>query len=337
LKIALITGLVDANIEDSVVAALVADEFVLGTRCYSITQLQDYLASTAGGEQRSLLVVDDEFGLNSRDCAMVISEQRALLKISSHISLTPEEIKARAREALRSPEVSPSSFTKYRRRKNFIALTGSSGSPGISTIALNLAFEISELRNAILIDADPYRRDIHQRLGLQSSDNLQITPQLSVKSFSAMNDAVFEDVDAESIYILDIGQVPQLSELLTDRRSVGREYFELLQQCGQVIFISQSENSSLAELEQFRRSMDENLPESTVTFILNKSGSSNRQRAIQKSFKSRLGSDQTFVFPRDYPVLDRAQSQYSTLAEVAPRSGLRRAIRELSIYLAKSF
>jgi len=73
-----------------------------------------------------------------------------------------------------------------------------------------------------------------------------------------------------------------------------------------------------------------------VTFILNKSGSSNRQRAIQKSFKSRLGSDQTFVFPRDYPVLDRAQSQYSTLAEVASRSGLRRAIRELSIYLAKS-
>ena len=155
MKIALVTALVDANIEDSVIAALVAEEFVLGTRCYSITQFQDYLASTNGGEQRSLLVVDDEFGLNSRDCAMVVSEQRALLKISSHKSLTPEEIKARAREALRRPEVLPSSFTRYRRRENFIALTGSSGSPGISTIALNLAFEISELRNVILIDADP--------------------------------------------------------------------------------------------------------------------------------------------------------------------------------------
>jgi hypothetical protein len=335
LKLELVTALVDASVEDKVVATLISEGFALGIRCYSVEQLLNYLASKTT-EQRLLVVTDDEFGLTSRECAFLAAEQRSHLRISSHIPISSEEIKSRAREALRRSEGIVSTKLKCRVSKNFIGVTGSSGSPGISTIALNVASELSEFRNVYLIDADPYRRDIHQRLGLQSSDNVTVAPQFSIRSINVISELESEDIDTKIIHIFDIGEVPQVSDLLTDRRKVGREFCEVLQQCGQILYIAQSENSSISELEHFRSLMEENFPQTTLLFVLNKSGNSNRQGALQKSFNSRLGDIHTFSLPREYSVLDRSQSQYSTLMEVAPRSGLRRAIKELSIYLDKS-
>ncbi len=335
MKLELVTAIVDASIEDKIVATLISDGFVLGIRCYSVEQLLNYLASKTT-EHRQLIVTDDEFGLTSRECATLVTEQRSHLKIASHISLSSEELKSRAREALRRSEGVTSTNFKCRVSRNFLGVTGSSGSPGISTVALNVASELSAIRNVHLIDVDPYRRDIHQRLGLQSSDNVKLAPQFAIRSINFISDLKSEDMDTDIIRIFDIGEVPQVSDLLTDRRKVGREFCEMLQYCGQILYVAQSENSSISELEHFRSLMDENFPQTTVSFVLNKSGNSNRHGALQKSFNSRLGGIHTFSLPREYSVLDRAQSQYSTLMEVAPRSGLRRAIKEISIYLDKS-
>jgi hypothetical protein len=336
LSIQLVTALADAEIEDRLIATLVDDDFLLKKRCYLVNDLVESVSLIAE-DQRLLIVVDDELGLTPRERDLIVTEQVSLLEIPSRLSLAPEEIKARAREALRNPDLAIPVKRKYQRRDNFIAFTGSSGSPGISTVGLNVASELSEKRALHLIDADPHRQDLLQRLGLQNSENLQLTPYFSIKSIDTCSSLDSQDLDNNLIYLIDIGAAPYLPELFTDRRKTGKFYFEILQQCGNVVYIAQPENSSLTELERFKVLMRDNFPAISTTYVLNKAGGSNRQRAFHKSFKSRLGGDQGFYLPREYSVLDRAQSQYSTLMEVAPRSGLRKAIRELSIYLDKSF
>ena len=336
MSIQLVTALADAEIEDKLIATLVDDDFLLKKRCYLVEDLIESVSSLAE-DQRLLIVVDDELVLTPRERASIVTEQKSLLEIPSRVSLTSEEIKAHAREALRNPDLAIPVKRKYKKRDNFIAITGSSGSPGISTVGLNIASELSDKRALQLIDADPHRQDLLQRLGLQSSEILQLTPYFSIKSIDASSSLDDEDLDNNLIHLIDIGAAPHLPDLFTDRRKTGKDYFEILQQCGYVVYIAQPENSSLIELERFKFLMRDNFPEISTTYVLNKSGGTNRQRAFQKSFKSRLGGDQGFNLPREYAVLDRAQSQYSTLMEVAPRSGLRKAIRELSIYLDKSF
>jgi len=336
LRIQLVTELADSEIEDQIIATLVDDDFLLKKRCYLANDLIESVSSIAE-DQRLLIIIDDELGLTFRERESLVTDQRSLLEIPSRVSLTSEEIRARAREALRKPEMVISVKRKYKKRDNYIAFTGSSGSPGISTVGLNIASELSDKRVVQLIDADPHRKDLLQRLGLQSSENLQLTPYFSIRSIDTCSSLDFGDLDNNLLYMIDIGAALHLPELFTDRRKTGRDYFEIFQQCGHIVYMAQPENSSLIELERFKSLMQDNFPSISTTYVLNKSGGSNRQRALQKSFKSRLGGDQGFYLPREYAVLDRAQSRYSTLMEVAPRSGLRKAIRELSIYLDKSF
>lgn len=329
------TALADADCEDRVIAALIQEDFTLIQRCHSITHLQDFLTSRIE-EKRLIIITDEEFGLSAREYSVLASEQRALLQLSARDSLEPESIKCRVHEALRSPEVLTPQIRRREKRGDFVAFTGSSGSPGISTVALNVAAELSEERKVQLIDADPSRRDLHQRLGMQSSENIQLTTQFLVRNIESF-DFTFSNVQKNGcINLLDIGDAPSLNGLLTDRRRVAREYFEILEQSTHIVFVAQPESSSISELENFQLLIDQIISGASITYVLNKSGPSNRQRALHKSFRARIGIDRTFCLPREYSVLDRTQSQYSTLMEVAPRSGLRRAMRELSIYLDKS-
>lgn len=332
MSIGLITALVNAENEDRIIASLISDGFTLEKRCHSMHQLRDYLSVTSSTE-RFLIIADEEFGLLSQDCSTLVSEQRALLQVPAHTFLSSEEIRFRSHEAVRQPVAPILQLRTFQRQKNFVAITGSSGSPGITTIALNLASELSEQRKVQLIDGDPQRRDLFQRIGLQNRDTSALTPQLSVASIDYMNTATTLDANLGTIVCIDIGDAPPLKELVKDRRKLGRDFLENYQMCSHVVYVAQAENYSLAELESFREAMTEIAPEISIVWVLNKIGNSTRQKAIQKSFSARISGNQGFYLPREHAVLDRAQGQYSTLVEVAPRSALRRAVKELSIYL----
>lgn len=329
------TAIADAESEDRVIATLVQDDFTLMQRCHSVTQLKNYLSSRAD-DQRLIIVTDEEFGLSARDYSVLASEQRALLQLGFGDFLESEVIKTRVNEALRRPEITIPPKRQRQRREDFLTFTGSSGSPGISTVALNVASELSEYRGVELVDADPLRRDLHQRLGFQSSENIQLTANFKVRSIESYDFTSSYSTDMKVIKLFDLGAAPSLTELLTDRRKTAREFLEILEQSLHIVYVAQSESFSISELEKFRSLVDHSIPGTSVTYVLNKAGTSNRQRGVEKSFKARMSDNRTFCLPREYPALDRAQGQYSTLMEVAPRSGLRKAIKELSIYLDNS-
>jgi len=332
LSIGLVTALVNSENEDRIIASLISDGFTLEKRCHSVNQLRDFFSVTSTTE-RFLIIADEEFGLLSHDFSNLRSEQRALLQLPAHTFLSSEEIRFRSHEAVRQPVAPILQLKTFQRQKNFVAITGSSGSPGITTIALNLANELSARRKVQLIDGDPQRRDLYQRLGLQNRDTSALTPQLSVASIDYLDTTTALKANFGTIVCIDIGDAPLLKELVKDRRKSGRDFLESFQLCSHVVYVAQAENYSLAELESFRDAMTEIAPDISIVWVLNKVGKSTRQKAIQKSFSVRISGNQGFYLPREHAVLDRAQGQYSTLVEVAPRSALRRAVKELSIYL----
>lgn len=340
MKISFVTALTSFEQEDMVVDSLISRSFILMKRAMTKAELLDALTSISP-DDRVIIIFDESFGLTPGEVSHLRSEQIALLRIESNARLSHDEISEFVLESLRQPEQTPNLQLGFRGNRNWLAFTGASGSPGISTVALNVASELSLIRKVVLVDADPYRSDLHALLGMKSSEphtqlhenlllrNLWTTPEFE----SFLKETIHAD---QPLFCFDLGDAPPLEDLFTDRRAPGKHYLEVLRHCQQIIYVVQPESYGLHEMERFSRVITETFPGVSITFVLNKVGTSNRQLGMQKSFRSKAVAGETFLIPREYPILDRAQGRYATVLELSPRSTLRKGLRQLSIYLNKS-
>jgi hypothetical protein len=223
---------------------------------------------------------------------------------------------------------------------NAIGITGSWASPGISSIALNLAAELSLSRDVLLNDVNPYRRDLMHLLGMKRDQHrVKLNNHLSILDLHPnTSDEALEDRQ-NILSILDMGSAPEIEVSLSDRRAPGRSFAELLQSCKELVFVVGPENHALRQMEEFSLQLQSMIPNIRVTYVLNRLASSSRHQGIKRSFKrklSELGTDHSaFLIPADYSLLDKAQGRFASVLEVSPRSALRRAYQELAVYLNK--
>lgn len=339
MNFSFITALTAFEQEDIFVDSLISREFTLLLRAMHREQLLDALGAL-DSDQRVIVIIDEIFGLTPFEISQFRSEHVACLEIASDTRLSRDEINVLVESALRKPEKVTVSHRKVEGSKKWIAFTGSSGSPGISTVSLNVAAEIALMQNVNLIDADPYRGDLHMLLGVKSDEwQTQLHSRLVLWNQSAgqVLDQFSQLVDEgkNDFTCIDIGDAPNFKELLTDRRSNGKRYLETFLSCGRIVFIAQPDNHGLYEMEQFSSAVSESFPQLPVTYVLNKAGTTNRQQAMQKRFRAKLKNSDHFLIPRDESIIDRAQSRYSTVLEIGPRSSLRRSMKQLSVHLIK--
>jgi Flp pilus assembly CpaE family ATPase len=333
-----ITALTSFEQEDIVVDSLISRDFSLLCRAMQPDQLIHDLG-VLGTEKRVIVIIDELFGLNTFEISQLRSEYVACLELPSDARVNRDELISLVDAALRKPEETTATKKRITGSKKWIAFTGSSGSPGISTISLNVAAELALMHDVNLIDADPHRGDLNTLLGLKSDEwQTPLNPRLLLwnqkldKSLNQFSQLV--DDTKEKLTCIDIGDAPNLHELLTDRRNEGKRYLETLVSCGRIVFIGQPDSHSLYEMEEFSCAIQESLPHLPITFVLNKAGTSNRQQAIQKRFRAKVNGKDNFLIPREDSILDRAQSRYATVVEISPRSPLRKSLRQLSVHLA---
>ncbi|MEN9305429.1 MAG: hypothetical protein RLY76_697 [Actinomycetota bacterium] len=365
MKINFVTGLSDYALEDSIIEVLTQREFTFVARVLAKENLLEFLSSF-NADERMLIILDECFALRfeERRELLLHSDQLCILEIDSETSLNSEEFLSRVFETLRKPEPmdtrSINGVNKTLKAKSdWIGFTGCNSAPGVTTIAINVAAEISLSKPATLVDADPERSDIAVKLGLngnrvssrKSSDggdlitlhnkfnllNLSNSENSLVDWFSAIEET---SLTRKYSYFVDLGQAPNLSIAHSDRRLNGKKYIEALQFCSQLVYVINSEPHGLLELESFYAQTKNFYPDTKVTFVLNQSSNSSRHLAYKKSFKSKiqeLGITQKhFIIPRDQALIDKVQSRFATVAEIGPRSTLRKSLAELSIYLENS-
>jgi hypothetical protein len=332
LSISLITALNNAELEDVIISCLTPQGFTLKKRCYSQESLMDAI-STLESDTRAVIFFMSGYHITREQRAATGAESIAYVEISSDSRISADEIQSRAMEALRNPELAIASRTSRKQERNWLTFTGSTSAPGISTVTLNVASELSQKRVVTLLDVDSHRKDQHFMLGMQYEVKSKVSSNLSL--FNIESEVMASELDNTSSHVncIDLGAAPSLDSLLTDRRLSGRRFLEVIEQSTHIIYVLQAERHGIAAMDKFQRFIAAEIKSASVIYILNKMGNSSRHNALRKSFQAQLGDHRGFILPRDNDVLDRAQGHYSALSEVGQRTPLRRALRELSLYL----
>lgn len=338
MKIELITAISNFQMEDAVIESLTQRDFNLNSRALAISDLQRILEK-CHIDQRYLIVMDEVFALNLGELSRYFSESISYLILNSESVPKPEALFEMAYERLRKVEAVKSNPIG-RSFGNAIGITGSWASPGISSIALNLAAELSLSRDVLLNDVNPYRRDLMHLLGMKRDQHrVKLNNHLSILDLHPnTSDEALEDRQ-NILSILDMGSAPEIEVSLSDRRAPGRSFAELLQSCKELVFVVGPENHALRQMEEFSLQLQSMIPNIRVTYVLNRLASSSRHQGIKRSFQRKLnelGTDNSaFLIPADYSLLDKAQGRFASVLEVSPRSALRRAYQELAVYLSK--
>ena len=331
MKVNLITALSSHQVEDHVIEVLLKHDFQLQKRLLSPVDCNSKLIASTSAV-RTLIISDNDFGLNWREVRRESNENLSILILDINKRFSSDEILHLANQALRgSDEVIPSRNSLS--KDSWVLFTGSDGSPGISTIALNTAQEYSKLAQMLLVDADLSQQSLSQMVGERMSyQRSALNNALSLQSITSFDE--IESRENESVFI-DVGSAPVMSQAVSDRRTEGKFFMQALSSCSHLIYIIHQDSRALYQLEQFEESLKMFSSELNVIYLLNKESSSSSRPLFRKSFRSKIDGKPHFFMPYEYGNLERARNRYATLSEVNSRSSLSRALRELAIYLHK--
>ena len=328
LPIKVITYLQDADFEDHVVDILrsgFGDEILIETRALTTFDVINHLSHIVVNEQRWILIHDyqklpSEMLRESTRLSNMITVSLVEFRLQS-----PSELQKFVARSLRTFDSEKVIRKRAISRPELLAVTGTSGAPGITTVTMNLGYEISRTKNVNILDANFFRKDIAFLMGGKRGKNqTKLDKNLTITTEC-------EDLEKSGVLtIADIGSVSNLGVAFSDRRAQSRTYIDLLESAGTILFLMQPENNHMFELEMFLEIIENQALSAKPYFIMNKLANFRRERSIYKRFQARIGSHPSNFLPLDLESLDRAKSGYCAIAEVAPRSRLRKSLLQIA-------
>ena len=255
--------------------------------------------------ERSILIIDIN-KLNLRNQKILIEEISNLIR-SDHNSPMPSEQRKRLRF------------------RNLILVTGTSGSPGITTVAANLAWNMAQSHTTSLIDRDPQRRNLALLFsGRGEEEFFSVSPHLII----SRELSVREEAD---ITIVDGGAMIDLIAARTDRRQPAREFIDLVDLAALTIFVAQPESAQLHEIERFIDQRRELSRYSPLLILLNKFFPSRDHRIFLKSLTRMNQQEPILIGHRDLGAIDRSKREALLLAQISSRSKIRRDLQALTV------
>lgn len=327
-------ALTSHEVEDRVIEILSTQGFMLLFRAVTLEQLAEFVNEVETSERLVILTEEislvNSFLLPHRNYIKTLHLDQDLIKSN-------ETLISAVNEAMRQPQVEMRGFGRSGAHPSWITVTGSSSSPGISTVALNIATEMANIRPCSVIDGDNRNHDLHIFLGTRKEGETVLNPSLSYLG-------IIDDRDREKLNsanaktcVIDAGAMPRINEnIMSDRRLVTRETLDRIFQSKQLIYITQPDHRAQLELDSFLDFSEMELSRHHISFVINRVGGSQRQKSIVKSLRNRIGDKPTFLIPRDDALFDRAQGRFAATCEVGARSRVRKTLQEISVYLSNS-
>jgi len=230
---------------------------------------------------------------------------------------------------VRQSEVTKPSRKVLQNQANVVVVTGSHGAPGISSITANLAWKISSGREVIAIDKDPIRQDLHYLFNARGQDFSRVSTRLRISTS-------IPEAEPEELLIIDAGPAPQLRSAQSDRRRVGREFMDLVERAGAIIYVTQPEKCHNNELSSFFSELQELGFGGWSALILNKYLSCKEHRLLFREIESSVRSVNLRAIPRDVPSFDRAKAASLLVTQVSARSKVRKAVDALATDLIQA-
>jgi Flp pilus assembly CpaE family ATPase len=327
-------ALTSHEVEDRVIEILSTQGFKLLFRAVTPEQLAEHVNEVETSER--LVILTEEISLVDS----FLSPHRSHIKtlqLNRELVKSNENLISAVNDAMRQPLVEKRQFGKTAARPSWIAVTGSSSSPGISTVALNIATEIATIRPCAVVDGDNRNHDLHIFLGTRKEGETVLNPSLSYLGIIDDRDREKLNITNAKTCVIDVGAMPRIDEnMMTDRRIITRETLDRIFESKQLVYTTQPDHRAQLELESFLDFAGTELSDHHISFVINRVGGSQRQKSIIKSLRNRIGDKPTFLIPRDDALFDRAQGRFAATCEVGARSRVRKTLQEISVYLSNS-
>lgn len=304
-------------------------------RALSFSDLTHFIEESDLSTQRWLIVISpDLLGFEESVLRQWQSENLSYVLLdSTNNVLTADEILAMVSSHLRSPMVHRA--PRARKLISAVAITGTYGSPGRSMIATNLAMELSESKQIVLVEADTTNPSLSLSLGLpdrswQTETKKKIAPNFSIQ---AESNFLPDQIERDQLYIVDAGAIGDIQQLRTDRRRNGALQAAWLESCATLIYVAKADDISLHQLEYFVAQRRHLPARQELLFVMNCVGNSRRYRELEKNFRQ-LAPGAKFLIPSDHATMERVTAHQTTLREIAPRSRIRKSLLEIVRHLA---
>lgn len=356
----IITAIANSDLEGFVAGALYSQGWNVVYRALDSSSLDLYLESHTELRSDAVLIYSPDLpGLSPTNISEYQSKTRQVIGFSSDPTLHSEyvgiyrtpldaaELLNLVRGFVRAPLLRNSPVEKVRKRRaRVIAIGTPSGSSGCTTLAINLAMELSILqRETLLLDADVRRPSIAPLLALHKlgADEFArtVAPHLSVSEFtqdrmSNLDEYLDHLTENYDLLIIDLGAIDGISDALTDRRWTSSLVHWSCEKADELWFLGRADTLGIHRLESLARDFSQITIRAKVSVLLNMRAPGRKgsdRDALFLTTANSLRPQRTYTLPRDNRSVIKAAEERSTLVEVDDRSPLRRAISKLAVEL----
>ena len=332
-QLQVVTAISDSECEDFVSQLLFSQGWSIIYRAIDMAGLMEFLDARKG-ELRTVVIFKSD--LPNFDEALLESASNSKVKniCIDKIETNSHQLMTYIRGQLRLPLIANAGLANaglvnaglinsekiMATKPCVITITGTVGSPGRSSVALNIANHLAANSQVNLYDADLRAPALEYFIGRagKNNENLKLTSLISQEKLIDSKIG-----DSSAINIVDLGSLPPLTEVVNDRRWQAGFINRTLEETTTLIYLCKSNGLSLIRLEQFMSQFPVLLRKLPIIYILNQSGSTREDRALANRFSKMCDGEISFILPMNHRI-------NTNLAEPAKReSGFGRTISEI--------
>lgn len=355
-----VTAIANSELEGFVAGTLFSQGWNVVFRALDAISLTTFIDSDLNRSRNVVLVYSpDQPGLSPEIVSSLQGKVRQIVGFSPNPSDNPEfvgllsvpressELLNLVRGFVRAPLVRNSIVeTPKKRRAHVIAIGSSSGSAGCTSLAINLAMELSALGyDTLLMDADVRHPSIAPLLSLHNLDeegsSRTIAPHLRVSEFTRERvpklaeylDTLFGECD---FAVIDLGSIEGVSDSLTDRRWTSSMIHWSCERADDLWLVGRADFLGMHRLESLVCDFAQLSIRAKVSIALNMNARGRKGKLRGDQFfatAAPLHPQNLFTLPRDTRAMTQAEEERATLVEIDDRSPLRKSIAMMAVGL----
>ena len=306
-QLQVVTAISDSECEDFVSQLLFSQGWSIIYRAIDMAGLMEFLDARKG-ELRTVVIFKSD--LPNFDEALLESASNSKVKniCIDKIETNSHQLMTYIRGQLRLPLIANAGLANaglvnaglinsekiMATKPCVITITGTVGSPGRSSVALNIANYLAANSQVNLYDADLRAPALEYFIGRagKNNENLKLTSLISQEKLIDSKIG-----DSSAINIVDLGSLPPLTEVVNDRRWQAGFINRTLEETTTLIYLCKSNGLSLIRLEQFMSQFPVLLRKLPIIYILNQSGSTREDRALANRFSKMCDGEISFILP----------------------------------------
>lgn len=352
-----ITAISNPEIEGFIAGALFAQGWSVIFRAIDRESLENYSRLNPENSSAAILIYSPDLsGLTPSHVESISRTVKALVGFAREpenvdgyrdlhaIPTTTTDLVSLVRGFVRAPMIRQNTQVARNSRRAHVVAIGSAGSgTGCTTLALNLAMELSVLeKSTLLIDANFRAPSVAALLAVrhvQSETGWRtLAPGLCVAEISQDQaisiDSYMERATANfDNIIIDLGSISGLSHRLTDRRWTSTMTTWCCDQGDEIMIVARADLLGIHRLEQVVSLLGMTSIRSAISFILNMRSQGRKGEEEEGKFLSittPLRPTSVRVINRDLRAATAAQAEKATFIEVNERSALRKSIARIA-------